>query len=156
VGSLPTLSLPVRGRPSRTFPPNGRQSSSQCALPTATMSVTLVLLRILSFLIRSRRETPSIETGEAGLLVNNKMMCQQSCRGTAKSAQSPRRVLRALVLLPMAKRPTPTTRAASTTMTSSAHTVPTTRIPTTGTRSVPLIHTPCLLCSQDLQWYTTN
>jgi hypothetical protein len=68
VGGLPTLRYSVRGRHSRTFPP--QQPSvllamwhAHCHLRSAirrVMSVTLVLLRISSFLIRSRRETPSI------------------------------------------------------------------------------------------------
>jgi hypothetical protein len=65
---LPTLRLPVRGRHSRTFPPQRpsvllAMCRAHCHLRSAirrTMSVTLVLLRISSFLIRSRKETPSI------------------------------------------------------------------------------------------------
>jgi hypothetical protein len=64
VGGLPTLRLPVGGRHSRTFPPVLlAMCPAQCYLRSAIrrdMSVTLGRLRISSFIIRSRRETPSI------------------------------------------------------------------------------------------------
>ena len=68
VGGLPTLRFPIRGRHSRTFLPH-RLSVLRAMWPAhchfslqtlKAMSVTLVLRRISSFRILSRKETPSI------------------------------------------------------------------------------------------------